>query len=145
MNQDKCIIRIPQRGLFLTCRESAFLSSTHNTKYNNIAGAFYLQEKCIPLLGKAFPCSWWRSPILPGPCLKSTAFMPLALPSPPHPLPANRTFIYIQTDNINTPATSVRRNPGRPVVPVSSWFSCTGSSVLAVLSWLLRLCRNILM
>ncbi len=42
---------------------------------------------------------YWTFPILSGPCLKSTAFAPLALPTPPppHPLPAKRTFIHIQT------------------------------------------------
>jgi hypothetical protein len=45
-----------------------------------------------------------RSPVHGGefrssqvPCLISTDFMPLALPSPSHPLPAKRTFIYTQT------------------------------------------------
>jgi hypothetical protein len=38
-----------------------------------------------------------ESPSSPVPFLKSTAFMPPApSPSPPHLLPANRTFIYIQ-------------------------------------------------
>jgi hypothetical protein len=45
-----------------------------------------------------------RSPVHGGeftssqvPCLMSTDFMPLALPSPSHPLPAKKTFIYTQT------------------------------------------------
>jgi hypothetical protein len=38
-----------------------------------------------------------ESPTSLVPCLKLTAFMPLTLPLPLRPLPANRTFIYIQT------------------------------------------------
>jgi hypothetical protein len=48
----------------------------------------YLERRSL-VHGGEFPSSQ-------VPCLKSTAFMPLALPSPLHPLPAKRTFIYTQ-------------------------------------------------
>jgi hypothetical protein len=51
----------------------------------------YLEKRSLAYGGE-FPSSL-------VPCLKSTAFTPLLPPppSPPHPLPTNRTLIYIQT------------------------------------------------
>jgi hypothetical protein len=57
------------------------------------------KETEIPLLGKAVPCSWLRIPILSGPLL--------AVSSSPTPA-SHQKDIYLHTDNINMPTTSVR-------------------------------------
>jgi hypothetical protein len=83
------------RGLIFNLhRETTFLSRTHNVN-ELLAGAYFLQEKMCSLTWKGIlllMVANLHPPVVP--CLKSTAFMPLALPSPSHPLSANRTFIY---------------------------------------------------
>jgi hypothetical protein len=55
------------------------------------------ERKKTPLLEMRSPVQGGEYPSSQVPCLKTTAFKPLALPSPPHPLPTKRTFIYTQT------------------------------------------------
>jgi hypothetical protein len=100
------MIRIPTRSLFLTCTERPFLLSAHNIK--NKSG-WVMQKKQIPYLERRSPFHGAEFPSSQVPCLKSTAFMPLTLPSPPHPFPAKKN-IYLHKDDINMPAASVEHS-----------------------------------
>jgi hypothetical protein len=53
--------------------------------------------------------------------LKSTALVPLAFPSPPHPLPTYRAFISLYKDNINKRESSV----GHIKATVGEWDTST--------------------
>ncbi len=66
----------------------------------------YVREKIYPYLKRRSPAHGGESPSSLVPCLKSTVFMPLALPSPPHLL-SRQQDIYLQTDNINMLATPI--------------------------------------
>jgi hypothetical protein len=78
--------------IFNLHRESSFSSSTNNSKYNDIAGAYYPQEKVYTYLERRSLAHGGESLSSPEPCLKSTAFMPLA-PAPAFP-PAEHLFTY---------------------------------------------------
>ncbi len=92
--KNKHMIWIPTHGLFLTYTKSPFLSCTYNMGL--MAGAYLLKEKKEKnyLTWKGGPCLWWRIPILSGPLLKSPAFMPLALPSPPAPTSSQKGHLF---------------------------------------------------
>jgi hypothetical protein len=80
--------------IFNLHRETPFLSSTHNIT-NDLQEFIIYKKSVFPYLEMQSLVHGGESPSSLVPCLKSTAFMPLALPSPWHPLHANRTFIYI--------------------------------------------------
>jgi hypothetical protein len=101
---------IPTRGLFLTFTENLlFYKSTHNALYNILAGVQYVQEKKFPHMERRSLDHGGQSSSSLVPCLRSTVFMPFALPSPLHPLSCKED-IYLHTDNINTPAPPVRHS-----------------------------------
>jgi hypothetical protein len=81
-------------------QRALFLLSTHNIK--NKSGCVLLKRKKISYLERHSPIHGGEFPSSQVPCLKSTAFIPLALPSPPHPLPAKKD-IYLHTDDITCP------------------------------------------
>ncbi len=62
-----------------------------------------------PLIGKAFPCSWRRIPILPGPLLEVSCLYAPFRPLTPAPASCQKE-IYLHTDDINMLAASVRHN-----------------------------------
>jgi hypothetical protein len=100
--------QILMRGLFLTCTESSFYSCTHTIELKADA---YLpnKERKIPLLGETYICSWWKIPILPDPLLGVNCLCALALPSPPAHTSCRKN-IYLHTEDINMPTTSVGHN-----------------------------------
>jgi hypothetical protein len=104
--KNKRMIRIPTRGMFLTCPESPFfILCMHNIKLR--AGAYCLKEiNKIPLIGKAVPYSWCRNPILSGPLLAVNCLYAPCPPSPSAPASHQKTH----TDDINMPAASVRHS-----------------------------------
>jgi hypothetical protein len=73
---------------------------------NNQRVRVIYKKKRVPLLGKAVSFSWWWIPILPVPLLEVHY---LYTPCPPiTPSPASCQWnIYLQTDDINMPATPV--------------------------------------
>jgi hypothetical protein len=89
--------RILTCGLFFNLHREAPFYQSHTIHIITKWGVHIMYKKNIPLLGKVVLAHDGKSPSPLVPCLKSTAFLPLALPSPLYPLPANRTFIYIQT------------------------------------------------
>ncbi len=89
--------RILTCGLFFNLhRESPDLSGMHNTYYNDITGANYVQEKMYPWKGS--PLFMEASNPHP-PWSLAWSQLPLYLLPFPHPstrFPASKTFIYIQ-------------------------------------------------
>ncbi len=103
--KNKCMIWISTiwistHGLFLTCTKSPFLVNAHGIK--NKCGCVMLKEKIL-YLERQSPVHGGEFPSSQIPCLKSTAFMPLALPSPRQPHPAKWTFVYTQTTTLTCP------------------------------------------
>ncbi len=85
--------------IFNLHREFLFILHTQTIK----SGCVFLLKKEERKTEK-YPYLEGRSPVHGGefpssqvPCLKSTAFAPLALPSPTAPASRQKTFIYIQT------------------------------------------------
>jgi hypothetical protein len=101
------MVRILTRVLFLTCRESSFLFCTHK---QSPAGAYLLKErKKNYYLERRSLVHGGEFPFSQVPCLKTTAFAPLALPSPLAPT-SHQKDIYLHTDDINMPTTPARHN-----------------------------------
>jgi hypothetical protein len=89
-------------------RESSFFYQAHTTKYNNPWGILSARKNVLLLtVERQSLAHSGESPSSLVPCLKLTAIMSLALPSPSHPL-SRQQDIYVHTDNINIHDTPVR-------------------------------------
>jgi hypothetical protein len=96
--KNKRMIWIPSCGLFLTCTQSLLFYKALTTQDIIISKCVLSARKKIYILTwKGGPFFMVANPHPPWSIAWSQLpFCSLALPSSPHPLPANRTFIYIQ-------------------------------------------------